>query len=143
MAIIFRYKHVKRKDGFLRKAPFIPIFLRDRNDKLYEFTGLIDSGADFTLIPKDLADFLGLKLGKGETTAGIGGSAKVRNSKMNLTIKNQRERYNLEIPVLILMENYADVPILLGRNGFFDNFHINFRQDEEKITLKKVQPKEK
>lgn len=142
MAIVFRYKHIQRKDGFLKKAPFIPIFLRDKDDKLYEFTGLLDSGADNTVMPKDLAEFLGLSLGKEETTAGIGGSAKVRNARMRLTIKNQRESYNLEIPVLVLMENFADVPILLGRNGFFDNFHINFRQNEEKITLKKVQSKE-
>ena len=86
---------------------------------------------------------MGWGLGKEEITGGIGGAAKVRNSKIQLIIENQRERYNLEIPVLVLMENYADVPILLGRNGFFDNFHINFRQNGEKITLKKVEPKEK
>ena len=140
MAITFRYKHIKRKDGFLRKAPFIPVYITDKDNNTYEYTGLLDSGADNTVLPKDLALSLGLKLGEKTESAGIGGSAEVRKSKMSLTIKGEREAYNLAIPVLILMENYSDVPLLLGRNGFFDHFHITFRQNEEKIKLKKVEP---
>jgi len=141
MSLVFKYKHIERKDGYLKKAPFIPIYLRDKNDKLIEFAGLLDSGADFTLISLDLAKFLGLKLGEETTTGGIGGSAKVRKSNLSMTIKKDRYRYNLTIPVLVLMKDYEDVPILLGRNGFFDAFHIHFKQNKERITLTRVQSK--
>ena len=141
MPIVFKYKHVQRKDDYLKKAPFIPIYLRTKDDKLIESVGLLDSGADFSVIPLDLAQFLGLKLGKEDTTGGIGGNAKVRKSQLRLTIKKGREHYNLTIPVLVILKNYGDIPILLGRNGFFDEFHILFKQDREKITLNKVQPR--
>ena len=33
MAIIFRYEHIPRPDGTLRKAPFIPIHVKDKIGK--------------------------------------------------------------------------------------------------------------
>ncbi len=61
MPITFKYVHVPRPDGTLRRAPYIPIFSIDKAGKLIRIVALIDSGADFTVIPKDLAALLGLK----------------------------------------------------------------------------------
>jgi hypothetical protein len=47
----------------------------------------------------------------------------------------------MDVPALILQDPDADVPLLLGRHGFFENFHITFKQDEEKIVLKKINPR--
>ena len=142
MSIIFRYVHVPRADGTLRKAPYIPIFLRDKSNKLVRIIALLDSGADTTVVPRDLAIFLGLKEHEPVSeTGGIGGNVKVKESSLQFTTKGKREKYNLNVPVLVLQDENVDVPLLLGRNGFFENFHITFKQDEEKITLKKTSPK--
>lgn len=136
------YVHVPRPDGTLRKAPYIPIYVRDSEGKLYRWVALVDSGADCTVISKDTAEFLGLKEKESEakSTAGIGGLVKVKNSVLTFQIKDEREKYPLTVPVLVLQEDKADIPIILGRNGFFEHFHITIKQNEEKIILKKINP---
>ncbi len=140
MAIILRYVHVQRPDGTLRKAPFIPIHVTDRDGKQLVVNGLIDSGADNTVVPKELAELLGLSEKRELETAGIGGKVKVKEAKMTITVVGAREKYSFNVPVLVMQES-GSVPLLLGRNGFFENFHVTFRQDEEKIMLKKIKPR--
>ncbi|MBU0536455.1 MAG: retroviral-like aspartic protease family protein [Nanoarchaeota archaeon] len=60
MTITFRYKTVKRPDGTEVKTPSIPILLSEKEN--FETTALLDSGADISAMPKDLADILGLDL---------------------------------------------------------------------------------
>lgn len=142
MSIIFRYIHVPRKDGSLRHAPFIPILVTNKFDRTMQVVALLDSGADTTVVPKDLAEVLGLKEAELDSeTGGIGGAVKVRKSRLTFRIKGNRESYSLDVPVLVLQDPNADVPLLLGRYGFFEHFHITFRQNEEKIALKRIYPK--
>ncbi len=142
MAITFRYIHVPRPDGTLRKAPFIPIFVRTEGNKLVRLVALLDSGADTTVLPKGLAKILGLKEEKEIIeTGGIGGKVKVKKSKMQFRISGSRENYPLTIPILVLQDSNEDMPLILGRQGFFENFHITLRQNEEKVTIKKVELK--
>ena len=144
MPIIFRYVHVPREDGTLRHAPFIPIYASNRFGKAMQIIALIDSGADNTVIPKDLAEVLGLRETDSEDeTGGIGGKVKVRSTKLDFKIKGGLENYSLSVPALVLQDQNSDVPLLLGRNGFFEHFHITFKQNEEKIVLKKIQPEKK
>ncbi|RJQ17150.1 hypothetical protein C4573_03795 [Candidatus Woesearchaeota archaeon] len=90
MALVFKYKPIKRQH-ILKKAPFIPVFIESTQGTLYEFMGLIDSGADNTVIPYDLAVLLGLDLGEEKLTRGIGGSAKARTSSCLFSFKNDWE----------------------------------------------------
>lgn len=141
MAIIFRYVHIPREDGTLRRAPFIPIYTRNRLGKLIKVIALVDSGADDTVIPLNMAKILGLRQQEAEgETKGIGGKVKIKKTKFHFRIKGERESYPLEVDALVLQDEKMDTPLLLGRNGFFENFHITFRQDEEKIVLKKINP---
>jgi len=142
MAITFRYVHVPRKDGTLRKAPFIPIYANTLDGKTIRIIALLDSGADTTVVPKEIAELLGLKeLQKEMDTGGIGGKVKVKESRMQFWLDGQHEKHQMNIPVLIMQDINEDMPVILGRQGFFENFDIIFRQNEEKITLKKVQSK--
>lgn len=140
MTITSRYQNVNNSEGVLNNAPFINIKLRNKNSKLINAIALIDSGADISVIPKDLANILGLneKENTKGITQGIGGDVKVRRSYINVIVSGKNEKYNLFIPVLILQDYNQDIPILLGRNGFFENFHITFQQNKKKIKLKKV-----
>jgi len=140
MSIIFKYVKVPRPDGTLRNAPYIPVWIRTKTGKLIDIAALIDSGADTTVIPKDLALLLGLKESRVESeTGGIGGKVKVRESKLAFRIKGKRESYSLDVPVLVLQDNSIDVPLILGRHGFFEHFEITFKQVQGRIVLKKLQ----
>ncbi|HLD43780.1 MAG TPA: aspartyl protease family protein [Candidatus Nanoarchaeia archaeon] len=143
MPIIYRYIHVPRKDGTLRHAPFIPVIVRNKFEQVMKVVGLVDSGADTTVVPRDLADLLGMKENAASTeTGGIGGKVKVKRSRLRFMLEGNRERYSLDVPALILQDNDNDVPLLLGRHGFFEHFHITFKQDEQKVVLKRINPKE-
>lgn len=142
MTLSFRYKKVKRKDNQEIKSPSIPIILSGSGGK-YEFFALLDSGADVSVIPQDTAELLGLDLsGEKEDANGIGGKVLAVHSKVNLEIKRGHESYNLLLPVKIILSKQnseLDIPILLGRAVFFDEFIITFNQKEGRILLKKCQ----
>ena len=85
-----------RDDGTLVDAPYIPIWIKDKSDRLRRIFALVDSGADSCVIPNDMAEFLGLIQEETvENTAGIGGTVKVRSSKLSFAVKSGRENYNL------------------------------------------------
>lgn len=135
MTLTFRYKSVKRPDGTLVKIPSIPITLI--GETTFKTIGLMDSGADLSVISHEVAAALGLKL-KEETTFayGIGGKVRSVEEKVGVLISKGHENYRFSMPVKVILDNY-DFPILLGRSGFFDNFVITFDQKEEKVMLKK------
>ena len=136
MTISFNYKNVKRPDGTYIKTPSIPILLTGK--EAFETIALLDSGADISAMPKNVAEILGLDL-SGEITPayGIGGSVDSVQTKVSMTVEKGHEHYSFQIPIKVILENY-DFPILLGRAGFFDKFVISFDQTQEKVFLKRV-----
>jgi hypothetical protein len=136
MSMTFKYKTVKRPDRTESKTPSIPVTLIGDSMKI-DSVCLVDSGADISAMPKDVAELLGLDLNGTVVQAfGIGGKVDAVESKLNLIVEKGHEHYPLEVPVKVIMEEY-DFPILLGREKFFDEFIISFDQKKEKITLKK------
>lgn len=136
MTIIFKYKKIKRPDGTEVKTPSIPVSLNG-TDK-FDAIALVDSGADISAIPKDIAELLGLDLeGKKESAFGIGGKVDAVETKMGIKVQKGHEIYNFLIPVKVILGDY-DFPILLGRAGFFDKFVICFNQSRSRVSLKKV-----
>ena len=140
MSITFKYVHVQRLDKTLWRAPFIPVHIHDANGRTIIVNALIDSGADTTVIPSDLAELLGLKQTEELETGGIGGKVKVKKTKLNFILKGEHERHSLLVPALVLQDANNSTPLLLGRNGFFEHFHITFKQDKEQMVLKKITP---
>ena len=126
------------KKGAQIKTPSIPITLKGNNNTPIEVIALIDSGADISVIPEGIAKFLNLNLdGKKEKANGIGGQISVINSSVNVNIRKNHENYDLNIPVQVIL-GPDEIPPLLGRRGFFDEFVISFDNKNEKVTLKKV-----
>jgi hypothetical protein len=89
-----------------------------------------------------LAVLLGLeeKASETETTAGIGGHVEVTRANCSFVIKGKHESHTITLNALVIQDVDSPVPPLLGRNGFFEHFHITFKQNEEKLILKKVAP---
>ena len=138
MTLKFKYKKVKRPNDKEVKSPSIPISLQGNGSK-YEFIALLDSGSDVYAIPKDVAELLGLDLsGKKEETRGIGGIVQAVSSKVNLEVGKPHEIYSMTLPVKVILDGMdKEIPVIIGRNVFFDYFVITFDQKKETISLKK------
>ncbi len=146
--ITFRYKPIEYPNGSVHYTPSIPVVMYPKNGNLEPISviALVDSGADISVLPRDLAELLGFNLenideSNLEETRGIGGVTHVIYDSITIKLGNNRENYTLKIPVSILVDPNAEVPPLLGRNGFFDEFEVRFKQRNLKIQLKKENPK--
>ena len=130
---------MKRPGNIEIKSPSIPIILIGSKQR-FEFIALLDSGADLSIIPKDVAELLGLNLsGKQEEARGIGGKVPAIQTNINMEIGKPHERYIFSIPFKVILNGEdEEIPIILGRSGFFDKFIITFNQKEEKVVLKKT-----
>ena len=87
---------------------------------------VIDTGADYTLLPLNYAYLLGINLDNDcykETTLGIGGEEKVYLYKK---LQAKIGRMKINIPVGFLKRN--DVPPLLGRLKFLELLRITFNK---------------
>lgn len=142
MALHFKYKPIDRPDGRVVKSPSIPVTLIGKMIK-YDVIGLIDSGADISVIPRDMADLLGLDLKNKsiEESRGIGGKVRTIETSMKIIVegKKSHEKYSLTLPVNVILDGDPP-PLLLGRAGFFDNFVITFDESKQKVKLKKINP---
>lgn len=85
---------------------------------------LVDTGADYTLLPKYFAKRLDVNLEKDCNifrTAGIGGTEKVYLLR---SIKVRLGQWERKIPVGFLDRD--DIPPLMGRRLFFETFEVLF-----------------
>jgi predicted aspartyl protease len=132
----FNYHLMPKKKGSNIRTPTIPVMLKGQSNFSMDVMALIDSGADMSVIPEGLAKVLNLDLSKPtQSSFGIGSEIKVKPSKMEITIKKNRENYKFVIPVEVILND--DAPIILGRKGFFDEFVITIDERNKKIKLKK------
>jgi len=136
MAITFRYRTLDGANA--TKKPVVKLTMKGRNRIPIEVLGLLDSGADVSVIPRGLADFLNLKMGSATQSKGIGGEISVTDSHVDLQVRGSRshETHNLVgVPVQVASDD--SVPIIVGRSGFFDKFTITFDEKRNKIRLKR------
>lgn len=89
-----------------------------------EIVMLVDTGADYSLLPKFYADDLGINLEKDcqpYSTFGIGGSETVYLLKETMV---KLGPWQLTIPVGFLERD--NIPPLLGRQNFLEDFKVIF-----------------
>ncbi len=94
---------------------------------------LVDSGADFSLITKQLGIDLGYSQAPGEVTSkaeGIGGSINYLLRNIEITL----DSHTLTVPVAWVQTDECE-EIILGREVVFDQFNIEFRQADEEIIF--------
>ena len=120
MTLFFNYKRIQRPDPYPSEdVPAIPVTLIGLKTSV-DVMGLLDSGADFSAIPKEIAEILDLDLNsQSENIGGIGGDVKAILSTMKVNIKKGREDYTFPIKVYAAEELEEDFPVLIGRQGFF------------------------
>src|SRR3989344_7063367 len=139
MTLVFKYKRIDRPEPFPSEAaPAIPVTLIGPKEKI-NVIGLLDSGADFSFIPYDMAEVLGLDLTeKPQDIGGISGTVLSIPSTMKINIQKGKENYTFRVGVYVSAKDMDDdFPILIGRDGFFEQFKITFIEAEKRIHLKK------
>jgi hypothetical protein len=95
---------------------------------------VVDSGAEVTLISRELGNLLGFSISSGEpisTGNGVGGEIEYVNRLVDLTI----DEHTFQAPVAWLLTKVTNAPLLLGREVVFDMFDIKFIQAEERIEF--------
>jgi hypothetical protein len=94
---------------------------------------LVDSGAELSLIGREIGAALGLSIADREillSGTGIGGVVEYVIREIDMTIDGN----GFKSPVAWL-QTEIDAPILLGRERVFDLFNIKFIQAEERIEF--------
>jgi predicted aspartyl protease len=128
----FPLSPLKRKDGVVPE-PIIPIGISTRDGyKLYDF--LVDSGADFTLLPRSLADEIGIDLKKCPTskTLGVEGKGiKIHHSQVRIRIGH------LENRIRCAFAPHDHIPPLLGRLDIFSSYNITFSAEKMSIIFRR------
>ena len=115
--------------------PMIPVSITGPDDSL-DTEALIDSGADMSVLPLEMAEQLGLNLSRNiNPCRGIGGETNSAEDSVRIRLTDGRETHAFEMPVKVLLDARWDIPPLLGRQGFFTEFAITFNERRNLITL--------
>jgi len=123
-----------------RFVPKIPVYLRYKGKKIFVMA-LLDSGADRTFIPEDIASLLDIPYhrGKEETITGIDKELRCTSWKIDISVEGDIENYEIKgIPADVPKYSSKKVGVLLGREGFFDFFDVTFCETSKDIFLRKV-----
>jgi len=95
---------------------------------------IVDTGADFTILPNYLGRDLGISFKDDcieESIGGVGGTRKTFFVKQLVPVEIGKFRRN--VPLAIMEDD--SVPPLLGRLGFFETFNVEFLKTK-KINFK-------
>ena len=116
--------------------PVIDLLFREKTgSNLYSF--IVDSGADISLAPRQLAERVGLDWnnGKRATLSGI-------SPKPECTLEGRIHKVSALVPDLafeltlpVCFAN-GDAPYLIGREGFFDEFDITLDKTRRRTVFR-------
>lgn len=113
--------------------PLYPVTLTCESKK-EDILMLVDSGAQLSLISREVGESLGFEVSKGEPITigqGVGGEVQYVKRIIDLTIDNR----TFKAPVAWLLTKITNAPLLLGREVVFDLFDVKFVQAEERIEF--------
>lgn len=113
--------------------PLIPVRLL-YNNKYLDVYALIDSGADASIFHYSIGKELGIDVeaGRKEKFFGISAdSIEVYFHKIKLQIRGLSEIIKIEVG----FTDSKGVGAILGQNGFFENYHIKFERDKERVEI--------
>ena len=138
--MIIKYKYTAiptstDSKGKFTRRPLLKIFFCGTN---INALGLLDSGADMTMLNIDYAKLLGIDLSKStqKNFRGIAeGFVRCYITEINLEIEHFGGKTFI-IPVAFIDSENVDV--LIGQEGIFDNFKIKFEKDHEIFELSEV-----
>lgn len=128
MPISFPFREEKSPIFGKINRPVAEVFFKEKLHNLWQpVTMIVDTGADYTLLPLFLAEELGVDLVRDcrtITTQGVGGKTKVYLLKNK--IESKIGDLKRQIPLGFLDNDY--IPPLLGRQEFLETFKVVFEK---------------
>lgn len=125
--------------------PIIPVELQYKDNDPIEFTMLVDSGADISLVSLDVGRSLGINTTRDpdDMIQGVTGDASILTEQVTIRFgMGHKYEFKKEIPIQITkIKGYPFIPAL-GRDPLFKEFDIHFRMglpaNERKFVLSKL-----
>ena len=125
-------------DGRYTKRPVVEVVL-SRGNQTRTFLALIDSGADQIMMPAAIAEVFGIDRDECPSRGTMGISMEpLAGFVGTLTFEIKGLEHSFDAPVVFID---TDVPVLLGREGFFDRHRIKFEQDHNTFEITPTQKK--
>lgn len=128
MAISFQFREYPSAIFGKARRPLASVLFQNQLDKSWKpVTMVVDTGADYTLLPRFLTEELGINLKrdcKVIETQGVGGTSRTYLLKKKISVR--LGDYKREIPVGFLNNDY--IPPLLGRQEFLETFKVVFEK---------------
>jgi hypothetical protein len=118
--------------------PLIQIRFAHKNKKTPLIEALLDSGGDFIVIPLPIAKYLGAKLKKAESVNTAGGVTTLFKTKLDIIIGKSKKKKLVYKGLEVFVLDKEDIPVLVGRRPFFEDFEITFKKHKKQLVLKKV-----
>jgi len=131
----FKYRKINLTSPFSRKfisRPIIPVSIKYKGRSVY-YEALIDSGADFTILPLGLAEILNIEYSKSKEILFTGvdeGILKGIISNVNIEIAGSKYETS------IVFAQISGTIGILGQIGFFDKFVVKFDLQKEDLEIK-------
>jgi len=130
--LVYPYQIRIRFGGSAELLPLILCEAVSGSRKPISFFGLLDSGAQISLLPKADSEGFGLVLEDGKRTA-VGGIGKEELFGYKHTITLKMGGVSFKTPVVFAERD--DVPRVLGREGIFDKFFMILDEQGRRIAL--------
>jgi hypothetical protein len=128
--------------------PYLDVILRNGFATTPKLMALVDSGADYSIFPMEVARELHLDLTQGDVWRFSGTTGKIQEA----SLANVSLAVLMENDVDYAFELHATCPfcdtfqfaggVLLGQNGFFSRFRTTFRQPENCFDIELWEPAE-
>lgn len=126
MAVSFPFKKERSLIFGVIFRPIAEVSFKHQKENIWQsVTMLVDTGADYTLLPAIFALELGINLAKDckkISTRGVGGRSTVYLFKRKIMAR--LGKFERQIPIGFLSNDY--IPPLLGRQEFFETFKVIF-----------------
>lgn len=125
---------VAQPDVTVVHRPVIPVRLIGTSAAAV-FYGLLDTGADESLIPREIADFIGIEEISDQisTVLSASGEMPVHYGVMTIECGTEQEQYRWRAAVGIVNQPWKEA--LLGHAGFLDYFDATFFGGERQVQL--------
>ena len=124
----------KTRTGTVYRPVIDLLFNEKIGRNLYSF--IVDSGADFSLAPRQLAERIGLDWDKGSkiTLSGISPKPECTLEGRIHTVSALVPDLALELALPVCFAS-SDAPLLIGREGFFDEFDITLDKTRRRTVF--------
>lgn len=126
MGVKFAFEKIGKSFFGTVHRPIAKVSFKSQKSDLWASAWMVvDTGADFTILPRYLSEDLEVSLEKDcikDTTTGVGGQQALYLCKKR--IKAKLGAHERDIPLAFLDSN--ELPALLGRLGFLETFNTEF-----------------